>query len=89
MVWPYGRYNQKTVQLAQQAGMPLSLTLDDLGGHQHQLKGQLNRILIQNDTTPADLEKEIHARQQQWTDNHRPQKVMNVIWACCWIVLKQ
>ena len=78
MVWPYGRYNQKTVQLAQQAGMPLSLTLDDLGGHQHQLKGQLNRILIQNDTTPADLEKEIHARQQQWTDNHRPQKVMHV-----------
>lgn len=78
MVWPYGRYNQKTVQLAQQAGMPISLTLDDVGGHQRQLAGQLNRILIQHDTSVADLKNEINVRQQQLTDHHRAQKIMHV-----------
>lgn len=82
MAWPYGRYNQQSMQIAQKAGMPLSLTLDDLSPpkqlQQQYVQGQLNRVLIQSDTTTADLENEINARQKQWSDYHRPQKVMHV-----------
>lgn len=78
MVWPYGRYNQQTVKLAQQAGMPLSLNLDDLSTQKNIPAGQLSRILIQSDTDISELKKEIEARQKLWSDQHRPQKIMHV-----------
>lgn len=78
MVWPYGRYNQQTVNIAQQQGMPLSFSLDDPTLRKHQLPGQLNRILVQGGMTPAQLATEINNRNLQWTDQHRPQKIMHV-----------
>lgn len=78
MVWPYGSYNQKTVELAQQVGMSVSLSLDDVSGKKNTQMGELDRILIQNTTSTADLENEIIIREQQLTDNHRAQKVMHV-----------
>lgn len=78
MVWPYGSYNQKTVELAQQAGMSISLSLDDVSGKKNTHMGELDRILIQSSTTTADLKNEIISREQQLTDNHRAQKVMHV-----------
>lgn len=78
MVWPYGRYNQNTVSIAQQLGMPLSLSLDDQTLKKHSLPGQLNRILVQGDMTADQLAIEIYNRQMQWTDQNRPQKVMHV-----------
>lgn len=78
MVWPYGRYNQQTVKLAQQAGMPISLSLDDIATQKNSPAGQINRILIQSDTDTVQLKKEIESRQKQWSDQHRPQKIMHV-----------
>lgn len=78
MVWPYGRYNQQTVNIAQQQGMTLSFSLDDQTLRKHQLPGQLNRILVQGAMTPEQLAIEINSRQMQWTDQNRPQKVMHV-----------
>lgn len=78
MVWPYGRYNQQTVNIAHQLGMSISLSLDDQTLRKHTLKGQLNRILVEGGMTPQDLEIEINSRQMQWTDHNRPQKIMHV-----------
>lgn len=78
MVWPYGRYNQQIVKLAQQAGMPLSLSLDDISTQKNKPVGQLSRILIQSDTGTEQLKAEIESRQKNWTDQHRPQKIMHV-----------
>lgn len=78
MVWPYGRYNQKTVSIAQQLGMPISLSLDDDTLRKHSLIGQLNRILVQGAMTPEQLSIELYSRQMQWTDQNRPQKIMHV-----------
>lgn len=78
MVWPYGRYNQQTVNISQQLGMPISLSLDDPTLRKHSLYGQLNRILVQGAMTPEQLAIEINNRQMQWTDQNRPQKVMHV-----------
>lgn len=78
MVWPYGRYNQQTVNIANHVGMPISLSLDDLTLRKHSLPGQLSRILVQGGMTAEDLSVEIYSRQMQWTDQNRPQKIMHV-----------
>lgn len=78
MVWPYGRYNQQTIKLAQQAGMPISLSLDDIFNQKNTPAGQLSRILIQSDTDTTQLQQEIKSRQKQWSDQHRAQKIMHV-----------
>lgn len=78
MVWPYGRYNQQTVNIAQQQGMSLSFSLDDPTLRKHQLPGQLNRILVQGGMSVDQLAIEMNNRQMQWTDQNRPQKIMHV-----------
>lgn len=78
MVWPYGRYNLKTVQLAEQAGMSISLTLDDYSPHKALSNGVINRVLVESDTSAKDLKDEFISREKHWTDNNRPQKIMHV-----------
>ena len=78
MVWPYGQYNMKTVEIAKQLGMPITITLDDGSNDVHQPLSHLNRILIENDTTREDLLKDIHTREIGLNDNNRPQKIMHV-----------
>lgn len=78
MVWPYGRYNAQSLQIAKQLGMPISLSLDDGADVIDGKLQQFNRILIESDTDVAALEDEINARQQKLTDNQRPQKIMHV-----------
>lgn len=78
MVWPYGRYNMQTVDIAKKAGMPITITLDDGANNVKQSLGHLNRILIENSTTPNDLLADIRTRSMGLNDNNRPQKVMHV-----------
>ncbi|SPL71681.1 poly-beta-1,6-N-acetyl-D-glucosamine N-deacetylase PgaB [Acinetobacter stercoris] len=78
MVWPYGRYNMQTVDIAKKTGMPITITLDDGANNVKQSLGHLNRILIENSTTPNDLLADIRTRSMGLNDNNRPQKVMHV-----------
>lgn len=78
MVWPYGRYNMYTVNIAKQLGMPIALSLDDGANHLDRPLGQLNRILIEGGMTTEDLAQEIDNRQQNLGDRNRPQKIMHI-----------
>ncbi|AOA59844.1 poly-beta-1,6-N-acetyl-D-glucosamine N-deacetylase PgaB [Acinetobacter larvae] len=78
MVWPYGRYNMKTIAIAQKLGMPITISLDDGPDHIHKSLGQLNRILIEGGMSTDDLAQEIQNRQMNLSDNNRPQKIMHV-----------
>ncbi|MCF8998194.1 poly-beta-1,6-N-acetyl-D-glucosamine N-deacetylase PgaB [Acinetobacter nectaris] len=78
MVWPYGRYNMETVNIAKQLGMPVTITLDDGPANYKKSLSSLNRILIEHNMTTNDLEHEIENREQNLGDNYRPQKIMHV-----------
>lgn len=78
MVWPYGRYNLQTVEIAKKLGMPVTISLDDGPDHIKKSLGQMNRILIEGNMTTDDLAQEIQNRQMNLGDNNRPQKIMHV-----------
>ena len=78
MVWPYGRYNMQTVNIAKQLGMPIAISLDDGADTAKSSLGQLNRILIEGNMTTQDLAQEIEIRQKNLGDNNRPQKIMHI-----------
>lgn len=78
MVWPYGRYNMETVQIAKKLGMPVAISLDDGPDHIKKSLGQLNRILIEGDMSTDSLAQEIQNRQMNLGDNNRPQKIMHI-----------
>ena len=78
MVWPYGRYNIQAVELAQKAGMPVTISLDDGPDHIEKSLGHLNRILIEGGMSTDALAQEIQSRQMSLGDNNRPQKIMHV-----------
>lgn len=78
MVWPYGRYNMQTVNIAKQLGMPIAISLDDGADTAKSSLGQLNRILIEGNMSTQDLAQEIEIRQKNLGDNNRPQKIMHI-----------
>ncbi len=78
MVWPYGRYTMQGVDIAKKLGMPITVTLDDGANNVKQSLGHLNRILIENTTTPNDILADIKTRSMGLNDNNRPQKIMHV-----------
>lgn len=80
MVWPYGRYNMQTVQIAKKLGMPITITLDDGADHAKQSLQNMSRILVEADMTTDDLAQEIKNRELNLTDNNRPQKLCILIW---------
>lgn len=76
--WPYGRYNTPTREIAEKLGMPVGLTLDDGANvHDTPLWG-LRRILVERAMSLWDLNREIEIRNQNLSDNDRPQKIMHV-----------
>lgn len=48
MTWPYGRYNQTTLDIAKQLGMPITFSLDDNTEHPNNIQelSSINRALI-------------------------------------------
>lgn len=78
MVWPYGRYNLQTVNIAKNLGMPVAISLDDGPDHITKSLGQLNRILVEGGMSTDSLAQEIQNRQMNLGDNDRPQKIMHV-----------
>lgn len=78
IAWPYGRYNETTREVAEQLGMRIGLTLDDGANMQDTPLWGLRRILVQRGMKLWDLEREITIRNQNLSDNDRPQKIMHV-----------
>ncbi|MCY3230870.1 poly-beta-1,6-N-acetyl-D-glucosamine N-deacetylase PgaB, partial [Acinetobacter pittii] len=78
MVWPYGRYNMQTVQIAKKLGMPITITLDDGADHAKQSLQNMSRILVEGGMSTNDLAQEIKNRELNLTDNNRPQKIMHI-----------
>lgn len=78
IAWPYGRYNATTREVAERLGMRIGLTLDDGANvHDTPLWG-LRRILVESGMALWDLEREITIRNENLSDNDRPQKIMHV-----------
>ena len=69
MVWPYGEYNRHAQEVAAEAGMPISLTLD-VGKNDPQELGAVRRVLILNNPPLADFVWQMHNPQWQ-----RPQPI--------------
>lgn len=78
MVWPYGRYNQQTIAIAQQLGMPMTLSLDDGADRADTPMSQLSRILVPKNMSTEALANEIQQRHDNLGDQARPQKIMHV-----------
>lgn len=78
IAWPYGRYNTTTRELAQRLGMPIGLTLEDGANMRDTPLWGLRRILVESGMRLWDLEREITTREQNLSDNDRPQKTMHV-----------
>ncbi len=78
MAWPYGRYNESARDVAVRLGMPIGLTLDDGANLPDTPLWGLRRILVEGGMTLWDLEREITIRNENLSDNDRPQKIMHV-----------
>jgi biofilm PGA synthesis lipoprotein PgaB len=78
IAWPYGRYNATTREIAERLGMRIGLTLDD-GANVHDTPlWSLRRILVESGMALWDLDREIAIRNENLSDNDRPQKIMHV-----------
>jgi poly-beta-1,6-N-acetyl-D-glucosamine N-deacetylase len=78
IAWPYGRYNKVTREIAERLGMPVGLTLDDGANMRDTPLWGLRRILVGGGMALWDLDREITIRNQNLSDNDRPQKIMHV-----------
>jgi biofilm PGA synthesis lipoprotein PgaB len=78
IVWPYGRYNVETSQIAATLGMPIGLTLDDGPNTASTPLHGLRRVLVEQSMSVADLEHEISLRDRSIVDDDRPGKVMHI-----------
>jgi biofilm PGA synthesis lipoprotein PgaB len=78
IAWPYGRYNKTSREIAERLGMPIGLTLDDGANMRDTPLWGLRRILVERGMALWDLGREIAIRNQNLSDNDRPQKIMHV-----------
>jgi poly-beta-1,6-N-acetyl-D-glucosamine N-deacetylase len=78
VAWPYGRYDRSAREAAERLGMPIGLTLDDGANVRDTPLWGLRRILVQRGMALWDLDREITIRNENLSDNDRPQKIMHV-----------
>ncbi|GGP22760.1 poly-beta-1,6-N-acetyl-D-glucosamine N-deacetylase PgaB [Silvimonas iriomotensis] len=74
MVWPYGRYNQATIDAAKAVGMPITLTLDDGTNSPDVGLDRLRRVLITHND--GESTKALDAAMR--ASSARPLRVMHV-----------
>ncbi|SMF22527.1 biofilm PGA synthesis lipoprotein PgaB [Pseudogulbenkiania subflava DSM 22618] len=78
MIWPYGRYNSTSSDVAHQLGMPIGMTLDDGANNEQTPLHALRRVLIEGNITLDAFRKELAIREANISDNDRPGKIMHV-----------
>lgn len=70
MVWPYGRYSQKVIEWAEEAGMPVSMNLDLGPNTPTDSLARMRRTLVSFDTKLADFIQILH-QPVGYTDQER------------------
>lgn len=78
IAWPYGHYNSTGRDIALKLGLTIGLTLDDGANMADTPLSGLRRILVERTMSLWDLGREIAIRNQNLSDNDRPQKIMHV-----------
>jgi biofilm PGA synthesis lipoprotein PgaB len=78
IAWPYGRYNAVTRDVARNLGMGIGLTLDDGGNTRETPLFALRRLLVDRSMSLHDLARELAAREQDLSDQDRPQVIAHV-----------
>ena len=78
IAWPYGRYNKVLREEAARNGMTIGLTLDDGANMRDTPLWGLRRVLMERTMGLWELNREITIRNQNLTDNDRPQKAMHI-----------
>lgn len=78
MVWPYGSYNHAVMNIAARLGMVVDFTLDDGPNTGHVPLTVLRRILMESDSTLADLAKELKLREGFHEVVVPPREIMDV-----------
>ncbi len=78
IAWPYGRYNRTLREAAVRRGMTVGLTLDDGANVAGTPLWGLRRILVDSTMGLWELNREIDIRNQNLSDNDRPQKAMHI-----------
>lgn len=72
MIWPYGRYNGKVLQIAEQSGMPVTMSLDDgINRLEDGLSG-VRRYYLKNNPDAAELASTLGPQ------NDRAMRVMHI-----------
>jgi poly-beta-1,6-N-acetyl-D-glucosamine N-deacetylase len=78
IAWPYGRYNKTLREAAARLGMTIGLTLDDGANMRDTPLWGLRRILMERSMELWQLNREITIRNQDRSDEDRPQKAMHI-----------
>jgi biofilm PGA synthesis lipoprotein PgaB len=78
IAWPYGRYNAVTRDVALALGMRVGLTLDDGANTRDTPLFALRRLLVERSMTLHDFARELAAREQDFSDQDRPQVIAHV-----------
>lgn len=78
MVWPYGRYNRESHEIAEDLGVPIGLTLDDGSNTQITPLWGLRRILVNKNMSLRDLQLEMLLRNANITDDDRSTKAAHI-----------
>lgn len=73
IVWPYGRYNGTTQQLARELGMPLMLTLEGGVNEADAPLERIRRVIVESD---PDLREFVDEVERVWPED--PQRVVHV-----------
>jgi biofilm PGA synthesis lipoprotein PgaB len=78
IAWPYGRYNAVTRDVALRLGMRVGLTLEDGANTGETPLFALRRLLVERSMSLADFARELAAREQDLSDQDRPQVIAHV-----------
>ncbi|MGD9969430.1 MAG: poly-beta-1,6-N-acetyl-D-glucosamine N-deacetylase PgaB [Sulfuricurvum sp.] len=78
IVWPYGRYNTTARKVAEKAGLPIGLTLDDGSNTQMTPLWGLRRILVEGSMSLSELEFLMWMRNGNFTDDARTTKAAHI-----------
>ena len=74
MVWPYGAYNQVTINIAKSLGMPITMSLDE-GVVDVKKLNNIHRLLVGNESSIADF---VWLISNSLKGNEEPIRVMHV-----------
>lgn len=78
IVWPYGSYNKESQEMAEKAGLPIGITLDDGSNTKLTSLNGLRRILMEQTTELKDLEQEMWVRNKNFMNDDDTIKALHV-----------